>query len=417
MKDTERRAERNHSSYSANNNIMQTLVDCLFDCGFLFVKVSTPFFKWLMDGWINSEEKTLNHIEKNSDKFFINSNLKINEEIPKLINKSEEENYYSYMYELPLGMCIVDFEKQIDRIATFFDCDKNDLRFIAYGNKVIIRIMKPRTTFVYNPDKYKNNDFICPLGFDNDMSLTTINIFDSNNYGAYSSGGAGSGKTRTVRLIVAHLINNVSPRDLEIAINDYKGIDFIKFKNCKQIVKFITGSENTIKMLKEHEEEMKRRYELLASYGCDDIWTAREKGYSMPFRLLVIEEASAFSDNKEYKAAMKNLTERGRAAGIIPLLVIQFPNADNLPSVIKSNISVKLGHKVDSELRSEVIAGKNSGLEKLRGHGHNKVFSPDFFEGVEYQEFDLTDEIIEKIVKDNQKKDINKNQCLGIKKK
>ena len=68
---------------------------------------------------------------------------------------------------------------------------------------------------------------------------------------------------------------------------------------------------------------------------------------------------------------------------------------------IKNNFSVKLGHRVDSELRSEIIAGKDSGLEKLKGYGNNKVFFPEHPEGIEYQEFDITKEIIKEIVNNN----------------
>lgn len=423
MSSNEKTTERSPSAYSGNKDIIQTLVDCIFDCVVLFGKVSTPFFKWLMDGWINTDGNKFNNIEKHSDKFFINSNIKIGDEIPVLISKSEEENYYSFIYDLPLGMCIVDFERQADRIATFFDCNKNDLRFMANGNKVIIRIMKPQVAFVYDPDKYKNNDFTCPLGLNTDMELTCINLFDSNNYGSYSAGGAGSGKTRTIRLITAHLVYNVAPEDLEIVINDYKGIDFIEFKYCKHVIKYITGSVATIKMLKEQEEEMERRYKIFASLDkCNSIWTAREKGYRIPFRLLIIEEASAFSENKEYQARMKNISERGRAAGIIPISILQFPNKDNLPSNIKSNCSVKFGHRVDSELRSEVLAGKDSGLEKLRGYGHNKLFSPEHPNGEEYQEFDLTDETVEQIVNANLKESTEEEpievyETIGVKKK
>lgn len=423
MSSNEKTTERSPSAYSGNSDVLQTLIDCIFDCAVLFGKISIPMFRWLMDGWINTEKNKFDNIEKDSDKFFINSNIKIGDEIPMLVGKSEEENYYSFIYDLPLGMCIVDFERQADRIATFFDCNKNDLRFMANGNKVIIRIMKPQIAFVYDPDKYRNNDFTCPLGFNTDMELTCINLFDSNNYGSYSAGGAGSGKTRTIRLITAHLVYNISPEDLEIVINDYKGIDFIDFKDCKHIVRYVTGSENTIKVLKEQEEEMERRYKLFASLDkCNNIWTARRKGCNIPFRLLIIEEASAFSENKEYQAKMKNISERGRAAGIIPVSILQFPNAQNLPSNIKSNCSVKFGHRVDSDLRSEVLAGKDSGLEKLRGYGHNKLFYPERPEGEEYQEFDLTDEAVEQIVNANLKEITEEEpieicQTIGIKKK
>lgn len=421
---------KTNNNYGSNNdNLIGTLVESFVDVGGLLVDLSfaavEKTFNWFLSPWIEEgkekkEEdelkiRSFSSVKTNSDTFFTNANIRIGFEIPKLINNGEEENYYYFVYELPIGMSVADITNHDDRLATFFNCKKESLRFIAGGSKLIIRIMKPMSSVLYDPIKHKTNNFICPLGFSNDMELVTIDLFDSNNYGSYSAGGAGSGKTRTIRLIIAHLINNVSPKDLEIAINDHKGVDFIEFEECEHVITFITGTENTVKMLQEQEAEMERRYELLASYNkSKNIWKARERGYQMPFRLLVIEEASAFSDDKEYQKAMKNLHERGRAAGIIPISVIQFPNKDNLPSSIKSNCSVKFGHRVDHELRSEVVAGKGSGLEKLRGRGHNKLFSPDYGEGIEYQEFDLTDEMAEKIGNDNKKKkDIKFKEIVG----
>ena len=400
--------KNNNGYYSGNTNIIQTLVDCSIDTVLLISKASIPFFKWLFDGWIefdNTKEEPKVDVERDSNKFFENAGLTINNEFPKLTSRIDSDNYYSYTYRLPIGMCIVDFETKIDRFAAFYNCDKDDLRFISRGSDIEVQVMKPIDSIIYKPDIFRRNDFKVPLGYDKYLNIVLLDLFDSNNFGAYSAGAAGSGKTRTVRLIIAHLINSVSPKDLEIVIADYKGIDLSIFKKAKHVISYITGYNDTVKTLQDQIKEMKRRYDFLSQLDeekdCNTIWEARENGYNIPFRLLVIEEASAYADNKEYQAAMKNLAERGRAAGIIPLVVVQLPNKDNLPSTIKNNFSVKLGHRVDSELRSEIIAGKDSGLEKLKGYGNNKVFFPEYPEGIEYQEFDITKEIIKEIVNNN----------------
>ena len=91
--------KNNNGYYSGNTNIIQTLVDCSIDTVLLISKASIPFFKWLFDGWIefdNTKEEPKVDVERDSNKFFENAGLTINNEFPKLTSRIDSDNYYSY---------------------------------------------------------------------------------------------------------------------------------------------------------------------------------------------------------------------------------------------------------------------------------------------------------------------------------
>lgn len=419
--------ENSKGYYSGNTNIIQTLVDCVFDTSILISKASKPFFKWLFDGWIDFDKKKEEidivdneKIVNNIDKFFENANLKINNEIPILKDYGEEESYRYYIFKTSIGMCATDFENKKERIAAFFDCDEEDLRFVQYSHNIEMQILKPRDIYIYDPIKMKRDDFKVPLGYDKYNNLVLIDLLSSKYFACYIAGSSGSGKSKTVRLILTHMVNNISPKDLQLVIINTKCVDLNSFKKCKHTILYQKGTEDIVKNMKAQEKEMKRRYDLFDELDYEDIWEARENGYNIPFRLLVIEEISAYQDNKEYQKIIKSIAEMGRAAGIIPICVCQFPNRDVLPSVTKCNFNTIIGHKTINELTSEVIAGKDSGLEKLKGNGHNKIFCSDY-QGVEYQSFFVSKKLMKDIVcnkKDNSRINIKQNNSnIGIKHK
>ena len=73
-----------------------------------------------------------------------------------------------------------------------------------------------------------------------------------------------------------------------------------------------------------------------------------------------------------------------------------------MPNTIKCNINTTIGLKTKDEIRSEIIAGKDSGLEKLKGNGHSKLFNGDH-DGTEYQGLYIDKETMKDIINNNSK--------------
>ena len=71
-----------------------------------------------------------------------------------------------------------------------------------------------------------------------------------------------------------------------------------------------------------------------------------------------------------------------------------------MPNTIKCNINTTIGLKTKDAIRSEIIAGKDSGLEKLKGNGHSKLFNGDH-DGTEYQGLYIDKETMKEIINNN----------------
>ena len=379
----------NKGYYAGNTNILQTLVDCVFNLG----KIA---FEWTFDYWINKEKLDFEDL-------FRTTKLCKGDMIPLLIDEGENDYYKYYIFHVPTGIVKSDFEKRIEQFSFFFKVEERDIRFVNNGYNVEIRLLKPNRTYDYIPIMYKRKDFKIPLGYDMNGDLVVIDLLSSRNFGVYCAGSSGGGKSCSLRLVLTHLINNMSPKDLELVVVNTKMVDLCPLEKCVFTIDYLKGSEGIEELLEAQIMEMNERYKLLEKSECDDIYEYRERIGNMPFRLLIIEEISVYEKNKEYQQYMQKIASMARAAGIIPFMVTQLPNKDIMPSTIKSNINTIIGHKTIDAVRSTIIAGENSGLENLRGNGHNKIFDCDH-KGVEYQSLYVTKEIMKKVIEDRNKK-------------
>lgn len=382
--------DKNMGYYSGNSNIVKTLVDCTYDLMVMTGKATIPFWKWLLDGWSKKEKLDF-------DELFKTTKLCKGEAVPLLINEGENDSYIYYTFYVPSGIVKSDFEKRIEQFSYFFHTEERNIRFVNNNYNVEVRILKPRDTYKYNPDEYKRNDFKLPIGYDLDGNLVVIDLLVSRNFGCYIAGSSGGGKSCSLRLVLTHLINNMTPKDLELVVVNTKMVDLRCLQNSVYTVMYQKGTEGINELMSAQITEMNDRYDLLEKKDMDDIWEYRKNKGEMPFRLLIIEEISAYEKDKEYQQAMQKIASMGRAAGILPILVTQLPNKDILPSTIKCNINTILGHKTIDAVRSEIIAGMDSGLENLSGDGHNKIFNCDL-KGVEYQSLYVTKNIMKDVV-------------------
>ena len=381
--------------YSGNSNIVKTLVDCTYDLMVMTSKATIPFWKWLFDGWERKEKLDFEDL-------FKTIKLCKGEFVPLLINEGENDSYIYYTFYVPNGIVKSDFEKRIEEFSYFFHTEERNIRFVNNNYNIEVRILKPRDTYKYNPKEYKRNDFKIPIGYDFDGNLVLIDFLVSRNFGCYIAGSSGGGKSCSLRLVLTHLINNMTPKDLELVVVNTKMVDLRCLQNSVYTVMYQKGTEGINELMSAQITEMNDRYDLLEKKDMDDIWEYRKNKGNMPFRLIIIEEISAYEKDKDYQQAMQKIASMGRAAGIIPILVTQLPNKDILPSTIKCNINTIIGHKTIDAVRSEIIAGMNSGLENLSGDGHNKIFNCDL-KGVEYQSLYVTKDIMKEVVKERNK--------------
>jgi len=323
-------------------------------------------------------------------------------EYPKLVKIKDEEYFKTYIFNPPVGITINDFKNKDEKISFFLGIDKNNIRFeIKENYNIAIKVMTKIPEAIYDPISMKRNDFKIPLGYSlNNNKMIYWDLISSYNTHCYIAGSSGGGKSITLRLILTHLINCKSKRDIEFSIINTKRVDLKDFQYAKHTKHYMIGTEGVEEFLLDEIEEMERRYKLLEKNDCDDLTEYRKKIGKIPYRLIVVEEISSYKGNKEYQRAIELIASQGRGAGIIILLVTQLPSHEIMPNTIKCNINTTIGLKTKDAIRSEIIAGKDSGLEKLRGNGHSKIFNGDY-EGVEYQGLYIDKQTMKEIINNN----------------
>ena len=325
-------------------------------------------------------------------------------EYPKFINKKDEEYFKLYIFSTPVGITISDFIDQEEKIAFFLGTNTDKLRFeIRDKYNIVVKVMTKVPDAVYDPIEMKRNDFKIPLGYSlNNNKMVYWDLISSCNTHCYIAGSSGGGKSITLRLILSHLINSKGKRDIEFSIINTKRVDLKDFQYAKHTKHYMTGIEGVEGFLLREIEEMERRYILLEKNDCDDLTEYRKNISKIPYRLIVVEEISSYKGNKDYQRAIELLASQGRGAGMILLLVTQLPSHEIMQNTIKCNINTTIGLKTKDEIRSEIIAGKDSGLEKLKGNGHSKIFNGDH-DGTEYQGLYIDKQTMKDIINNNRK--------------
>lgn len=362
----------------------------------------------LVDTMLESSKLILKCIKKalglntlDFKQFFIETNLcNHSKQYPKLDNAIREEYFTIYRFKLPIGLCIEDFKKREENIKHFIGEDNITIDKSNYY--IDIKILNKLPKAEYDIEKHKRNDFKIPLGYDLNNKLVLWDIIDNNNCHCYIAGSSGGGKSITLKLILSHLVNSKSKRDIEFSIINTKRVDLKLFEHCKHTKHYMTGIDGVEDFLQEELEEMERRYILLEKADCDDLKEYRSKGNRIPYRLIVIEEISSYKGNKAYQRAIELIASQGRGAGMILLMVTQLPSHEIMPNTIKCNINTTIGLKTKDSIRSEIIAGEEANLHKLKGNGHSKLFDGEH-DGIEYQGLYIDKVTVKQIIEQNKR--------------
>ena len=305
-----------------------------------------------------------------------------------------------YQFEIPTGLSVEDFKKHAEAIAHFMGV--NDITIVRNNKLIEIKVLTSTPKASYDIEEHRRNDFKIPLGYDlNNNELVLWDITSNSNCHCYIAGSSGGGKSVTLRLILSHLVNSKSKRDIEFSIINTKRVDLKEFEHCKHTKNYMIGIDGVEDFLANEIEEMERRYILLERSDCDDLKEYRNKGNRLPYRIIVIEEISSYKGNKEYQRYIEILASQGRGAGMILLMVTQLPSHEIMPNTIKCNINTTIGLKTKDEIRSDIIA-PDGNLHKLKGNGHSKLFDGDH-QGTEYQGLYIDKETMKTIIKANLK--------------
>lgn len=225
------------------------------------------------------------------------------------------------------------------------------------------------------------------------------------------AGVTGSGKTTFLN----YLIIEMCKMNSYIYICDPKRSDLSSLKHYLG-TDFVASEPNTIaKLAREIKEKMESRFIDYKENANNFVYGHSFVDYGLNPIFIIFDELGAFrasADKKVFAETMNNLTEvilKGREMGVFVVLSTQQPNANNIPTELRDNLSVRLGMGNMSNEAHRMVFGDGIGeLQTINTMGAGYIFLdglgwqlPKYFESpyLDYKNFDFIEELKRYILK------------------
>lgn len=166
---------------------------------------------------------------------------------------------------------------------------------------------------------------LLPFGIDAKEKIHEL-TFENENFAAYLVGASRSGKSTLIHTLIASIIRNYHPDNVELWLADFKQLEFESYiKNCPPHVKYVLLDESTeliFDLIDKLTDIMMERQRLFANKGVDKINKIDVTTLSKPLPLIfvILDEFSIMSQKLEasdvYKIKLQNLLAKGAALGI-----------------------------------------------------------------------------------------------------
>ena len=375
----------------SNENILEPLVDSLFELGKVTIKA---LYKSL-----GIEEKF------NIQKFFKDVELKNKkDQYPIKIKTYSSDRGYVYLLSVPVGLDISSFEKhkaalQIQLRQRVEIRERNGYVEI----EVITKKLSNNIPYVL-PMRSKTEGIKFPIG----ESLNNQIILDlKENPHSYIVGTTGSGKSVCTKSILTTISNLYAPGELELYLCDLKRVELNLFSKLEHTKKFVYTVEDTTEVIADLLDETNRRYDLFMKHNVTSIFEYNKlQGVKkLKYQILYVEEIVLLLEDKK-KTAMKLLKQLiaiSRASGLYVFLTTQRPSNDVIDNVVKANINNRIVFKCEDS-KNSIVALDQDGAQNLKGKGHGYIKRG--ADVIEFQGYNITDEQVKEFTK---KHILNKN--------
>lgn len=197
------------------------------------------------------------------------------------------------------------------------------------------------------------------------------------------AGTTGSGKSVMMNALIMSMLFRNTPDDLKFVLVDPKGNEMSSYVDMPHLVAPVisgtTGDEmhKLVKTLLWVTEEMDRRYQVFRDKGgikkLSD-FHRRFPSEKMPRLVVIIDEYTDIidslksSEREAVTGAVQRIAQKGRAAGIHEVIMMQAPRAKYIQGPLKANIPAGFAFMVRSKMESQQIINQ-SGAEMLMGQG------------------------------------------------
>lgn len=205
-----------------------------------------------------------------------------------------------------------------------------------------------------------------PFGIDGKDEAHSVS-FENENFATYLVGASRSGKSTLLHTLIAGLIRNYHPDNVELWLADFKQLEFKRYINhLPPHVKYILLDESTelvFDLVDKLTNEMMERQKLFARLGIQRIdqvdVTALEK--PLPVIFVILDEFSIMSqsiaESPIYKLRLQNLLAKGAALGIKFLFSSQTftTGVAGLTATARAQIQQRIAMKGSKEEISETL--------------------------------------------------------------
>lgn len=179
------------------------------------------------------------------------------------------------------------------------------------------------------------------------------------------AGTTGCGKSTLLHGIMRDLLKSNAPCEARIVLIDPKRVELKRYEATPFCERYTDTSAGAVRVLREVEALMYRRYELMQSRG--------ELKYNGARYYIVIDELAPLMrkdnpDRKYIQPLLQNILQLGRAANICVIACTQAPSRQVIPAELVLNFTMRIGMRCLSTIESRQIIG-NRGCESLPKHG------------------------------------------------
>jgi hypothetical protein len=266
------------------------------------------------------------------------------------------------------------------------DCTKERVELINYGGQ--IQNMFAYYTFIF--ENYRQNELLALIDNINSKANTEQDDLTENflsvpvgksgrkeicfemgqkalaNHG-FIAGGNGTGKTTFLHNIITAIADKYSPDELRLFLMDFKGVDFIRYKDHPNVMFLLTGREDAnipkgLKVLEYLEKEMTERQKKFNEAGATiDNIVAYNKVVEtkMPRILIIIDEAQKlfidYSVSKKVNKLFSAIVREGRGFGLHFLLSSQTFKGVDIDDEVKNEMPLRIAFKLNSKNCGEIM--------------------------------------------------------------
>ena len=205
-----------------------------------------------------------------------------------------------------------------------------------------------------------------PAGIDGKDNAHFLS-FENENFAAYLMGASRSGKSTLIHTLIAGIIRNYHPDNVELWLADFKQLEFKRYiKHLPPHIKYVLLDESpelVYDLIDKLTDEMLERQRIFAVKGVQRIDQIDPTTLSkpMPVIFVILDEFSimsqAIAESSVYKLRLQNILAKGAALGIRFLFASQTftTGVSGLTSTARAQIQQRIAMKASKEEISETL--------------------------------------------------------------